>query len=239
MTKNVVLKYKLHIKKERFNQIGRWIVWQLCYLCSYIKDPKEQYYQRRMNPILGSKTSLVAQMVECLLTMRETRIQSLGWEDLLEKEMATHSSTLAWKIPWAEEAGRLQSMGSQRVRHHFTFTFFRFKRSPETHLLLKHSHSQWGTIKNINDQPWRWWTNTLHLLNFLCILVKFHFRLTLSSLDIGSILAFQFSLTLLPIICHVTPCHFYSFPTIVTYSVNYTGYWHLILVVFSLSLVGI
>ena len=62
-------------------------------------------------------TSLVAQMVKRLPTMRETRVQSLGWEDLLEKEMATHSSTLAWKIPWMEEPGRLQSMGSQRVGH--------------------------------------------------------------------------------------------------------------------------
>ena len=49
--------------------------------------------------------------------MRETRIQSLGREDPLEKEMATHSSTVAWKIPWTEEPGRLQPMGSQRVRH--------------------------------------------------------------------------------------------------------------------------
>ena len=46
-----------------------------------------------------------------------TRIQSQGWEDLLEKEMAIHSSTIAWKIPWTEEPGRLQSIGSQRVRH--------------------------------------------------------------------------------------------------------------------------
>ena len=61
--------------------------------------------------------SLVAQMVKRLPTMRETRVQSLGQEDLLEKEMATHSSILAWKIPWMEEPGRLQSMGSQRVRH--------------------------------------------------------------------------------------------------------------------------
>ena len=61
-------------------------------------------------------TSLVAQMVKCLPTMRETQVQSLGWEDLLEKEMATHSSTPAWKIPWTEEPGRLQSMGSLRVR---------------------------------------------------------------------------------------------------------------------------
>ena len=60
-------------------------------------------------------TSLAAQMVECLPTMQETQVQSLGQEDLLEKEMATHFSTLAWKIPWMEEPGRLQSMGSQRV----------------------------------------------------------------------------------------------------------------------------
>ena len=58
-------------------------------------------------------------MVRCLPTMRETRVWSLGWEDPLKKEMATHSSTLAWKIPWTEERGRLQSMGSQRVRHHW------------------------------------------------------------------------------------------------------------------------
>ena len=56
-------------------------------------------------------------MVKCLPTMQETRVQSLDQEDLLEKEMATHSSILAWKIPWMEESGRLQSMGSQRVGH--------------------------------------------------------------------------------------------------------------------------
>ena len=58
-------------------------------------------------------TSLVAQMVKHLPTVRETRVRSLGQEDPLEKEMATHSSILAWKIPWIEECGRLQSMGSQ------------------------------------------------------------------------------------------------------------------------------
>ena len=61
-------------------------------------------------------TSLVAQTVKHLTTMQETRVQSLGQEDLLEKEMATHSSTLAWKITWMEKPGRLQSMESQRVR---------------------------------------------------------------------------------------------------------------------------
>ena len=62
--------------------------------------------------------SLVAQMVKCLPAMRETRVRSLGWEDLLEKETATHSSTLAWRIPRMEEPSRLQSMGSQRVGHY-------------------------------------------------------------------------------------------------------------------------
>jgi len=54
-------------------------------------------------------------MVKRLPIMRETQVQSLGWEDPLEEEMATHSSTLAWKIPWTEESGGLQFMGSQRV----------------------------------------------------------------------------------------------------------------------------
>ena len=66
-------------------------------------------------------------MVKHMPTMQETQVRSLGWEDPLEKEMATHSSTLAWKIPWTEERCRLQSMGSQRVgsdtteRLHFHF----------------------------------------------------------------------------------------------------------------------
>ena len=59
----------------------------------------------------------MAQKIKSLLAMRETQVQSLCWEDPLEKEMAAHSSTLAWKIPLMEEAGRLQSMGSQRVGH--------------------------------------------------------------------------------------------------------------------------
>ena len=57
-------------------------------------------------------------MVKSLPTMLETWVRSLGQEDTLEKEMATHSSTLAWKIPWTEELGRLPSMGSQRVKHY-------------------------------------------------------------------------------------------------------------------------
>jgi len=63
----------------------------------------------------STRASLVAQRLEHLPAMRETRVRSLGWEDPLEKEMATHSSILACRIPWAEELGGLHSPGSQRV----------------------------------------------------------------------------------------------------------------------------
>ena len=68
----------------------------------------------------GMISALVAQGVKdtpAMQEMQEVRVQSLGWEDPLEKGMATHSSILAWRIPWTEEPGRLQSMGSQSVRH--------------------------------------------------------------------------------------------------------------------------
>ena len=71
--------------------------------------------------------SLVAQTVKRLSTMRETWVQYLGWEDPLEKEMAIHSSTIAWKIPWTEEPGRLQSIGhnesdtTEQLHFHFHF----------------------------------------------------------------------------------------------------------------------
>ena len=76
----------------------------------YIKKKSLSY------PYYGNMTSLVAQTVKRLPTMWETWVRSPGWEDALEKEMAPHSSTLAWKISW-EEPGRLQFMGSQRVGH--------------------------------------------------------------------------------------------------------------------------
>ena len=63
--------------------------------------------------------SLIAQLEKNLPAMQETQVQFLGWEDLLEKEMATHSSIPAWRIPWTEVPDRLQSMGSQRVGHDF------------------------------------------------------------------------------------------------------------------------
>ena len=68
-------------------------------------------------PLGVSLASLVAQTVKCLPADKEALARSLGWEDPLEKEMATHSSTLAWKIPWTEEPCKLQSTVSQRFRH--------------------------------------------------------------------------------------------------------------------------
>ena len=83
---------------------------------------QEENVQRRKTTGLNSarnsvNTSLVAQTVKRLSIMRETWVRSLGWEDPLEKEMASHSRTIAWKMPWMQEPGRLQSMGLQRVGH--------------------------------------------------------------------------------------------------------------------------
>ena len=75
--------------------------------------------------------SLVAQTVKCLPTTRETRVQSLSWEDPLEKEMAIHFSILAWKIPWTEEPGRLQLMGSQSQTRLSDFTFTSLTNPPQ------------------------------------------------------------------------------------------------------------
>ena len=72
----------------------------------------------------------MAQRLKHLPAMRETWVRSLGWEDSLEKEMATHSSILAWRIPWKEEPGGLQSMGLQRVGHD-QVTSLHFKKIPE------------------------------------------------------------------------------------------------------------
>ena len=78
--------------------------------------------------LIYSGAFLVAQMVKNLLAVQETKVRSLGQEDPLEKEMATHSSILAWETPWTEKPGTLQSMGSQRVGHYWatnTIQFFK------------------------------------------------------------------------------------------------------------------
>ena len=76
---------------------------------------------------LKEKASLMSQMVKNLPAMQETPDQSLGWKDLLEKGMAIHSSILAWRIPWTQEPGGLQSMGLQRVGHDWVTNTFTFK----------------------------------------------------------------------------------------------------------------
>ena len=85
-----------------------------------------------------SKASLVAQMVKHLPATWETQVQFLGREDPLEKEMAIHSSTLAWKIPWTKEPDRLQSMGSRRVGHDWGTAYSRVNQTTYN----KHTHSE-------------------------------------------------------------------------------------------------
>ena len=95
------------------------------------------------------QASLVAQTVKCQPAIRETWVLSLGWEDPLEKAMATHSSALAWKIPWAEESGGLQVMGSRRVRHNWATNTFTFLDSTEETL----TPSLHLTLNRLS--PWR------------------------------------------------------------------------------------
>ena len=101
-------------------------------------------------------------MVKCLSTMRETWVQSLGWEDPLEKEMAIHSRTITWKIPWTEEPGSLQPMGSQRVRHdwatslHFTSLNGKTDAEAEAPVLLPPDKKSWLIWKDPDaEKDWR------------------------------------------------------------------------------------
>ena len=107
-----------------------------CYLC----DEPVSSLTFTINTSLVA--SLVAQSVKHLLAMRETWVRSLGREDPLEKDMVTHSSTLAWKIPWTEEPGRLQSMGSQRVGHAWATSFSLFTFHTLYALLNSHNPSK-------------------------------------------------------------------------------------------------
>ena len=99
---------KLNIQKTKIMASGPITSWEI----------DEETMETVSKFILqGLGASLVSQMVKHLSAMQETHVRSLCWEDSLEKAMASHSSTLAWKIPWTEEPGRLQSMGSLRVGH--------------------------------------------------------------------------------------------------------------------------
>ena len=80
------------------------------------QTPKHEAIVNIAHVYIRSGASLVEQMVKNLASMWETWVRSLGWEDPLEKEMATHSSILTWRIPWTEEPGGLQSMGLQQLR---------------------------------------------------------------------------------------------------------------------------
>ena len=88
----------------------------LCYFDLWPHQMDHNFFFLIHSSVSGS--SLVSQKVKRLSTMRETWVRSLGWEDPLEKEMANHSRTLAWKTPWTEEPGRLQTMRSQRAGHY-------------------------------------------------------------------------------------------------------------------------
>ena len=102
------------LEKEAFLQKTWLVLWQLFKIVTRIITDN---ILPRHTRIVGIPASLVAQRLKRLPARRETWVQSLGREDPLEKEMATHSSILAWRIPWTEEPGRLQSMGLQRVGH--------------------------------------------------------------------------------------------------------------------------
>ena len=112
----------LHLRRQWTRFLLLWgIKWRTCFLAFHWHLVKETPVHSITHRFHGSQSTqsdfLVAQTVKRLPTMWETRVRSLGGEYPLEKEIANHFSTLAWKIPWMEEPGRLQSMGSQRVRH--------------------------------------------------------------------------------------------------------------------------
>ena len=95
---------------------------------THYMTPALPWYQNQSKLLQIKKINscLVAQTVKCLPIMWETWVRSLGWEDPLEKEKATNSSTLTWKIPWTEEPGRLQSTGLQRVGHYWATSLTSF-----------------------------------------------------------------------------------------------------------------
>ena len=118
-----------------------WMDLEIVILSEGSQMEKEKYYMASL--ICGIETSLVAQMVKHLSTVGETRVWSMGWEDPLEKAMATHSSILAWRIPWTEEPGGLQFMGrkesdtTERLHVHVHVHMWNVKRKDTSELTLK------------------------------------------------------------------------------------------------------
>ena len=113
------------------------------------ENENNQYAGRFANVSVLLWASLVAQRVKRLPAMQKTWVRSLEQEDPLEKEMATHSSTLAWKIPWTEKPGRLQSMGLQRVGHDWVIA------------CLACSFTMWFVITEFLTEYFVWWENNL------------------------------------------------------------------------------
>ena len=95
-------------------------------MVGYIQGVAESRHNWVTSLSLSFLGSLVSEMVKNLLVMQETQVPSLGWEDALEKGMATHSSVPVWRIPWTEEPGGFQSIGSQRVSHNWVTNIFTF-----------------------------------------------------------------------------------------------------------------
>ena len=128
--------------QSHFSQLFAWAIWTYLFLavlvCKWLCECMCTCVYTHTHPhthmIEGRVRALVAQRLKHLPPMQEARVWSLGWEDPLEKEIVTHSSILAWRIPWTEEPGRLQSTGSQRVGHNWA-TSPHFKSSGETRCL--------------------------------------------------------------------------------------------------------
>ena len=119
----------LHLRRQWTRFLLLWgIKWRTCFLAFHWHLVKETPVHSITHRFHGSQSTqsdfLVAQTVKRLPTMWETRVRSLGGEYPLEKEIANHFSTLAWKIPWMEEPGRLQSMESQRVGHNWVTSLY-------------------------------------------------------------------------------------------------------------------
>ena len=154
-----------------YSQVSEGPVWMLArYLHIYIYT----YIYVCMHTYPYMWASLVGQMVKNLLAMQGTQVWSLRQEYPLEKEMATHSSILVWRIPWTEEPGKLQSMGSQRVRHDWmTDTYIYVHIYMHIHfisiLTQRYTRSvmrlqEWAVLHKMNhimglaaSCPWSWW----------------------------------------------------------------------------------